>query len=67
MDEVVEVMDAFSEGHETGFCAAILLYGLHDCTVRNNGEEIMRLPLKDHSCYVELDPGEEAALRTVAA
>lgn len=62
---MADEMEAFNEGHESGWNAALLLYGLRDCTIRNNGEEIMRVPLKGQLCYIELDPGQEASLRTV--
>jgi hypothetical protein len=60
-----DMQEAFNDGHEHGWMTALGLYGLHDCTVRNNGEELIRVPLKDHVCYIELDPGEEVSLRTV--
>jgi hypothetical protein len=58
-------IEAFHDGHENGWHAALFLYGLRDCTVRNNSDEIMRVPLKGQVCYIELDPGQEASLRTI--
>ena len=67
MDEIVNdiAIDAFHDGHEQGWNAAIWLYGLHDCTVCNTGDEFMWVPLRGHVCYIELLPGEEVSLRTV--
>ena len=62
---MADLQEAFSDGHEHGWEAALSLYGLHDCTVRNSGAELIRVPLKGQVCYIELDPGEEISLRTV--
>ena len=63
MGEIIQ--EAFHDGHEHGWTAALCLYGLHDCTVRNSGEDVISIPLKDQVCYIDLSPGEEIALRTV--
>ncbi len=58
-------IDAYHDGHLDGWEAAFSLYGLHDCTVCNSGDELIRVPLKGEVCYIELLPGEEISLRTV--
>jgi hypothetical protein len=62
---MADLQEAFNDGHEHGWEAALSLYGLHDCTVRNSGDQLIRVPLRDQVCYIELDPGEEISLRTV--
>jgi hypothetical protein len=59
------LVDAYLDGHGEGWDEAMSTYGLHDCTVRNNGDHLIRVPLKDCVCYIELSPGEEVSLRTV--
>ena len=66
---VIPIKDRFLEdfkaGHEDGWHAALYLYGLRDCTIRNNSQQDMRVPIGRREAYLDLAPGEEATIRTV--
>jgi hypothetical protein len=61
-----KIFEAFSEGLDTGWESALSMYGLRDCTIRNSGTEIIRVPIGRLEAYIELDLGEEVSLKTVA-
>ena len=58
-------LEDYQSGHENGWHAALYIYGLRDCTIRNNSQQDMRIPIGARECYLDLAPGEEATIRTV--
>lgn len=64
-DDDDEAMRMWDCGQREGWHAALSIYGLRDCTIRNNGTEAQRFPIGKRECYIDLDPGEEATLRTI--
>ena len=66
--KVIPIIDDGLQGaHEAGWHAALYIYGLRDCTIRNDSDSVMHYPLGKHECYIELDPGEQATIKTVEA
>ena len=55
----------FQAGHEDGWHTALYIYGLRNCTIRNDGNEEMRVPIGRREAYLDLAPGEVATIRTV--
>jgi hypothetical protein len=55
----------FQSGVGDGWASALRVYGLRDCTIRNDGVNEQRFPVGRHEAYIDLDPGEEATLKTV--
>jgi hypothetical protein len=56
---------AFRLGHGDGWHAALYIYGLRDCTIRNDSKEVMNLPIGRREAYIDLEPGEQVEIRTV--
>ena len=59
--------DHLQQAQEAGWHAALYIYGLRDCTIRNESDMVMRFPVGRHEAYIDLDPGEQITLRTVEA
>lgn len=59
--------DNLQQAHEAGWHAALYIYGLRDCTIKNESDMVMRFPVGRHKAYIELEPGEQATFRTVEA
>lgn len=57
----------FDFGQREGWRAALGIYGLRNCTIRNDGDIVMRVPIGSYEGYLDLDPGEQATIRTVEA
>lgn len=60
-----EAMRVWDSGQQAGWHAALYIYGLRDCTIKNNGDQVQRFPIGRREAYIDLDPGEEAMIRTV--
>ena len=58
-------LDDFQAGHENGWHAALFIYGLRDCTIRNDSDQVMQIPVGRREAYLDLAPGEQATIRTV--
>lgn len=55
----------FQRGHEDGWSTALSIYGLRDCTIRNDSSDEQRFPVGRREAYIDLKPGEQAVLRTI--
>ena len=55
----------FHRGLNDGWRSALSVYGLRDCTIRNDGSTDMRVPIGRDEAFLDLAPGEEATIRTV--
>lgn len=71
-DDVPGIISVDPEGWEflqvsqdAGWNAALYVYGLRDCTIRNNGIELQSFPIGRREAYLELSSGEEATISTV--
>lgn len=54
-------------GETYGWDAFHFIHGLRNCTVRNEGPEVMSLPVGRREAYIDLAPGETVTLRAVPA
>jgi hypothetical protein len=61
---VIDLSD-YIAGKEDGWRAATTIYGLRDCTIRNDGDRVMTFPVGSRECYIDLEPGEQAEIRTI--
>ena len=48
-----------------GWSDALFVFGLRDCTVTNDGPDVMRLPIGRREAYIDLAPGETVSIRAV--
>ncbi len=53
------------DAHFAAWNAALAAHGLRNCTIRNDGDVVMTLPVGSNECLIELAPGEQMTLRTV--
>ncbi len=50
-----------------GWHDALFVFGLRDCSVTNEGTDILRIPVGRREAYIDLAPGETVSIRAIVA